>query len=146
MSFAAQNRTYTAPIIDAIKVAQSKGENIEYRLVHTGSRATERAGAHCEGLPAARRWAAQFLPRRPAMMRCDSMKPGKILSRHPGQALDWLVKESSHSRVPSGTATGQALRFPQSVGRMARPLHEGGRHAARCTHPDTRLPPPQSRS
>ncbi len=76
----------------------------------------------------------------------DSMKPGKILSRHPGQALDWLVKESSHSRVPSGTATGQALRFPQSVGRMARPLHEGGRHAARCTHPDTRLPPPQSRS
>ena len=25
-----------APIIDAIKVAQSKGENIEYRLVHTG--------------------------------------------------------------------------------------------------------------
>ena len=25
-----------SPIIDAIKVAQSKGENIEYRLVHTG--------------------------------------------------------------------------------------------------------------
>ena len=25
-----------APIIDAIKVAQIKGENIEYRLVHTG--------------------------------------------------------------------------------------------------------------
>ncbi len=25
-----------APIIDAIKIAQSKGENIEYRLVHTG--------------------------------------------------------------------------------------------------------------
>ena len=25
-----------APIIDAIKVAQIKGENIEYRIVHTG--------------------------------------------------------------------------------------------------------------
>ena len=25
-----------APIIDVIKVAQIKGENIEYRLVHTG--------------------------------------------------------------------------------------------------------------
>ena len=25
-----------SPIIDAIKLAQSKGENIEYRLVHTG--------------------------------------------------------------------------------------------------------------